>query len=356
MTPNNLSCLLYGPGDARFEDRPVPEITDPHEILIRISYVGVCGSDVHFWKHGGVTRKVSEESPLVMGHEASGIVHSVGEAVASVKPGDRVAIEPGFPCRRCRRCKAGRYNLCSEMQFAADPPRTHGALARFFKIPEDFAYKIPDSLSLEEAVLVEPLSVAVHGVRLADVRPGQDVLVLGSGTIGLLVAATAKAFGAGNIFIADINEKKLEFARGFVDCATFVPAADSTPKENASRLQKEFHLDDGVEAVLECTGVESSAQTGIYASAPGGVFVQIGMGKPDQTLPMGAMCEKETVVKTSFRYAPGDYDIALGLLGSGKVSVKSLISSVVPFESATEAWEKTKNGEGIKNLIRGLQG
>ncbi|KAF7553539.1 hypothetical protein G7Z17_g3542 [Cylindrodendrum hubeiense] len=355
MAPENLSCLLSGAGKARFEDRPVPEITDPHDILIRIAYVGVCGSDVHFWKHGGVTRKVSEEEPLVMGHEASGIVHSVGSEVATVKPGDRVAIEPGFPCRRCNRCKAGKYNLCPKMQFAADPPHTHGTLARYFKIPEDFAYKIPDSLSLEEAVLVEPLSVAVHGVRLADVRPGQNVLVLGSGTIGLLVAATAKAFGAGAVFIADINEKKLEFAKEFLGCATFVPALDSTPKENAARFEKEMNLDDGVEVVLECTGVESSAQTGIYALTPGGVFVQIGMGKPDQTLPMGAMCEKEMVVKTSFRYAPGDYDISLDLLGSGKVSVKPLISSIVPFESATEAWEKTMRGEGIKNLIQGVQ-
>ncbi|KAH8680241.1 chaperonin 10-like protein [Ilyonectria robusta] len=355
MSANNLSCLLYGAGHARFEDRPIPEITDPHDILIRISYTGVCGSDVHFWKHGGVTRKVSEEEPLVMGHEASGIVHSVGREVTSLKPGDRVAIEPGFPCRRCKRCKAGKYNLCPAMRFAADPPRTHGTLARFFKIPDDFAYKIPDELSLEEAVLVEPLSVAVHGVRLADVRPGQSVLVLGSGTIGLLVAATAKAFGAGSIFIADINEKKLEFAKGFLDCATFVPALDASPEENAARFAKEKNLDDGVDVVLECTGVESSAQAGIYASAPGGVFVQIGMGKPDQTLPMGAMMQKETVVKASFRYAPGDYDIALGLLGSGKVSVKSLISSIVPFERATEAWDKTTNGEGIKNLIRGVQ-
>ncbi|KAH7007122.1 chaperonin 10-like protein [Ilyonectria destructans] len=340
IVSQNLSCLLYGAGHARFEDRPIPEITDPHDILIRISYIGVCGSD---------------EEPLVMGHEASGIVHSVGPEVTSLKPGDRVAIEPGFPCRRCKRCKAGKYNLCPTMRFAADPPRTHGTLARFFKIPDDFAYKIPDSLTLEEAVLVEPLSVAVHGVRLADVRPGQSVLVLGSGTIGLLVAATAKAFGAGSIFIADINEKKLEFAKGFLDCPTFVPARDASPKENAARFAKETNLDDGVDVVLECTGVESSAQTGIYASAPGGVFVQIGMGKPDQTLPMGAMMQKETVVKTSFRYAPGDYDIALGLLGSGKVSVKSLISSIVPFERATEAWDKTTNGEGIKNLIRGVQ-
>lgn len=290
-----------------------------------------------------------------MGHEASGVVHSVGSGVTNLKPGDRVAIEPGFPCRRCKRCKTGRYNLCPKMQFAADPPYTHGTLSGLFKIPHDFAYKIPDSLSLEEAALVEPLSVSVHGVRLADVKPGQSVLVLGSGTIGLLAAATAMAFGAGTVFVVDIDEKKLEFAKGFVECGVFVPDLQLTPEENGELLQKEMGLEDGVDVVLECTGVESSTQTGLHASAPGGIFVQVGLGKANQTVPIGAMCEKETVVKTSFRYGPGDYDIALGLLGAGKVSVKSLISSITPFENATEAWEKTRRGEGIKNLIRGRQ-
>ncbi|KAK7430448.1 hypothetical protein QQZ08_002967 [Neonectria magnoliae] len=351
MAQKNLSCLLYGAGEARFEDRPKPEIEDPHDVLIRISYVGVCGSDMH----GGVTRKVSEKEPLVMGHEASGIVHSVGPAVTSIMPGDRVAIEPGFPCRRCKRCKAGRYNLCPKMQFAADPPRTHGALSRLFKIPEDFAYKIPDSLSLQEAVLVEPLSVAVHGVCLAELKPGQTVMVLGSGTIGLLAAATAKAFGASAVFITDINQAKLDFAKGFVDCTTFVPSLDATPEEDASRFCKDVNLEDGVDVVLECTGAEASAQTGIYALAVGGMFVQIGLGKTIQSVPMLAMCEKEMVFKTSFRYGSGDYEVALDLLSSGKVDVKSLISSEVPFERATEAWEKTRKGEGIKNLIRGVQ-
>lgn len=296
--------------------------------------------------HGGIGKKVSEEEPLVMGHEASGIVHSVGSGVKTLKPGDRVAIEPGFGCRRCKRCKAGKYNICPEMQFAASPPRAHGTLARFFKIPEDFAYKIPDSLSLEEAV---------HGARLADMKPGHTVLVLGSGTIGLLAAATARAFGAGKVCVVDIDERKVKFAKGFVDCDVFVPDVQATSEENAARLQEESDIDDGFDVVLECTGVESSAQTGIYASAPGGVFVQIGVGKADQTLPLGAMCGKETVLKASFRYAPGDYDIALGLLSARKVSVKSLISSITPFENATEAWEKTRRGEGIKNLIKGVQ-
>ncbi|KAK2590409.1 hypothetical protein QQS21_011914 [Conoideocrella luteorostrata] len=355
MDTTNRSCVLYGPGKVKFENRPAPVVRDPRDVVVRIEYVGVCGSDVHFWVHGGVTRKVSDESPIVMGHEASGTVHSIGSQVSSVKVGDRVAIEPGIPCRRCKRCKMGKYNLCPDMRFAADPPLTDGTLCHLFRVPEDFLYKVPDSISLQEAVLVEPLSVAVHGVRLADVRAGQTVLVQGSGTIRLLVAAVAKSFGAKSIFIADINKTKLDFASSFLGCMTFLISGSASPAEEADRFKTAAELDDGVDVVLECTGVESSAQTGIYASAAGGIFVQVGMGKPNQSLPLGAMCEKETVVKTSFRYGPGDYELALELLGSGKVSVRAMISSITAFESASDAWEKTRKGEGIKNLIRGVQ-
>ncbi|KAL6354351.1 hypothetical protein LRP88_11681 [Fusarium phalaenopsidis] len=355
MSQTNLSCVLYGPGKARFEDRPVPSLKDPHDVIIRISYVGVCGSDVHFWTDGGFARKVSEDQPLVMGHEASGIVHSIGPDVTLLKPGDRVAIEPGFSCRRCKQCKDGRYNLCPKMKFAADPPLTQGTLSRFFSIPEDFAYKIPDSLSLEEAVLVEPLAVAVHGIRLAGLEVGQRVLVQGSGTIGLLTAAVAKAYGARQVYITDVNLDKITFAKKYLECSAFVPDLGSTPEENAARFKTETGLDDGVQAVLECTGVEASTQTGLLALSAGGVFVQVGLGRPVQAIPIHAMSEKEIVLKTSFRYGPGDYEVALELLESGKVSVGPLISSIMPFEKATEAWEKTRKGEGIKNLIRGVQ-
>lgn len=290
---------------------------------------------------------------MVMGHEASGIVEAVGSAVTRVKPGDRITIEPGLPCRRCKQCKSGRYNTCPSMRFAADPP-TDGNLARFYKVEEDFVYAIPDDLSLEEAVLVEPLSVAVHSVRLAGVRPGQRVLVQGSGTIGLLTAATARAFGAKTIVIADINKDKLAFSRSYMDCFTFAPDITSSPPQEASRLKEEANI-DGLDIVLECTGAESSAQTGLYALARGGTFVQVGMGMPDLTIPLARMWDKEPVLKVSFRYGSGDYEAALELLASGKVSVKPLISNIVPFRDAPRAWEMTRRGEGIKNLIEGVQ-
>ena len=288
-----------------------------------------------------------------MGHEASGIIHEVGTAVTSLKPGDRVAIEPGFPCRHCKHCKTGRYNICVGMKFAADPP-TDGNLARFYKLPQDFVHKIPDGVSLEEAVLVEPLSVAVHVVRLADIKPGQTVLVQGSGTIGLLTAATAKAYGAKKVIIADINKAKLDFASKFVNCITFHTDVSSSPRHEAERQWQEAGVED-VDVVFECTGVELSIQTCFYALGRGGTMIQVGMGKPFVNVPLLDVCEKEMVLKVSFRYGPLDYETALHLLESEKVSVKPLISSTVPFEKASEAWEMTRKGLGIKNLIQGPQ-
>lgn len=310
---------------------------------------------VHLFEHAA-DGLVTEDAPTGMGHEASGIIHSVGPSVTKVRVGDRVAIEPGLPCRRCKQCKSGRYNICRNMVFPAAPPRAPGTLVRLFRIPEDFVHRIPESLSLQEAVMAEPLGVAVHAVRMAQLRPGQTVLVLGSGTVGMLAAAVARAFGVRSIFITDINKDKLALATSFVDgCATFAPRIDSTPQAEAERFRKEFGIPDGVDAVLECTGVQSSAQMGVYCLEPGGIFVQVGMGRPEQTLPILYMCQKEITLKPCFRYGAGDYDAALDMLCSGTLVVKSLVSSTVPFEKAEEAWEKTRRGEGVKNLIQGIQ-
>jgi D-xylulose reductase len=314
---------------------------------------------VHFWVHGGVINKVTPEKPLVMGHEASGTIHAVGPSVTHLQPGDRVAIEPGFPCRRCKQCKVGKYNLCDAMVFAASPPDAHGTLCRLFRIPADFAYRIPDSLSLEEAVLVEPLAVAVHAVRMADVRPGQRVLVQGAGTIGLLVAATARAFGVSDVVVADIKGDKLAFAKKYVECTTFTPDISATPQQEARRLKQEqpsyADYNDGPDVVLECTGAESSLQTGLLVLAPGGVLVQVGMGKAEHTLPLRDMFKREVVLKMAFRYGAGDYEAALEMIAGGRVRVKELISAKVPFERAAEAWEMTRRGKGIKNLIEGVK-
>jgi D-xylulose reductase len=347
------------------EDRPVPEISDPHDVIVQISYVGVCGSDVHFWTRGGIGNTVvSAERPITMGHEASGIIDSVGAAVTSVKPGDHVALEPGVPCRRCKSCKSGWYNRCRYIKFAAAPAAPdkwgivedcHGTLSRLWRTQADFCYKIPEHIRLDEAVLVEPLAVAVHAVRQAGVRPGDAVVITGSGTIGLFCALVAREFGAKKLLISDIQDAKLEFANRFLgpSCATFKPDLTATAEDNAGKIRTALSLEDGADIALECSGAESSLQTSIFVLGMGGTYVQVGLGKPVQGLPVIVASEKEITFKGCFRYAEGDFTMAVDMIASGKVPVKELISSEVEFERATEAWERTRKGKGIKNLIRG---
>ncbi|KAH8694210.1 chaperonin 10-like protein [Talaromyces proteolyticus] len=386
----NPSWFLSGPHSADIRDHlpasnDIPQIKDPHDVLIQISYVGVCGSDVHnsplsyveqahptiqvhFWQHGGIQVFVSPSSPLILGHEASGTIVSVGSSVTSIIPGDRVAIEPGFPCRRCTYCKKGKYNLCAEMRFAADPTHNqHGTLTKYYLAPADFVFRLPDDMSLQEGVLVEPLSVAVHTVRHLGLRAGEDLVVMGSGTIGLLSARVARSFGAGRIVLCDVLPAKLEFAKGYIEnCETFLLNKDASPEDESERLRntlfsaaKASSDEDsrGVDNVIEASGAASAVQIGIYILRPGGSYIQAGMsGRMKIEFPINAFGAKELNLKGCFRYGPGDYELAMKLLTAGRVAVKDLISSVTPFENAPDAWEKTARGEGIKNLIEGVKG
>jgi D-xylulose reductase len=251
------------------------------------------------------------------------------------------------------------------MRFAAapGPPDTQGTLAKFYDMAEDFVYKIPDSMGLEEAVLVEPLAVGVHAIKLGDVRPGETVVVMGSGTIGFMCGAVAKQFGAHRIILVDVLSSKLEFAKGFLGCETFLAKMDCSAEQTAQELLETFGLkEDGidtsgerVDTVIEASGATSSIETGIYILRPGGKFVETGLGKPKIEFPIVAMSQKELMVRGCFRYGAGDYELAVGYLEKKLIDVKPLISSVTKFEDATQAWDKTARGEGIKNLIEGVR-
>lgn len=237
------------------------------------------------------------------------------------------------------------------MHFAATPP-IHGTLCGFYSSPEDFCYKLPDHVSLQEGALIEPLAVAVHITKQAEIKPGQSVVVMGAGPVGLLCCAVAKAYGATTIVSVDIQPSRLEFAAKYAATHTWTPARISG-EENAANLIKEIGLGAGADAVIDASGAEPSIQTSIHVVRRGGVYVQGGMGKPDITFPIMALCTKEITAKGSFRYGSGDYQLAVDLVASGKVDVKSLITGTVKFEEAEEAFKSVKAGKGIKVLIAG---
>ncbi|KAI0405884.1 GroES-like protein [Xylaria palmicola] len=351
-TASNLSFVLNKPHDVAFAERAVPELKDEHDVLVAVNYTGICGSDVHYWQHGAIGHYVVRD-PMVLGHESAATVVRVGAAVTALRAGDRVALEPGYPCRRCPRCLAGRYNLCPDMRFAATPPYD-GTLTGFWAAPADFCYRLPDGVSLREGALIEPLAVAVHIVRQAAVAPGQSVVVMGAGPVGLLCAAVARAFGASVVVSVDVVESKLAFARSF--CATHTYLSQRIPAaENAANIVRAAGLgaQGGADVVIDASGAEPSIQTCLHAVRTGGTYVQGGMGREDITFPIMALCLKEVTAKGSFRYGSGDYKLAVELVAQGKVEVKRLISEVVPFKDAEKAFKKVKEGEVIKILIAG---
>lgn len=300
-----------------------------------------------------------------MGHEACGTIHAVGSGVppTTLSPGDTVAIEPGYSCRHCDRCKAGRYNLCPRMKFAADPGSgVHGTLSRYFVLPADFCYRIPhrSGSGLREAVLVEPLAVAVHAVRLAGVKPGDSIVVFGAGTVGVFTAAVAREFGARVVVSVDLLKERGEFARRVVGedvGRVYIPNKDLDAEGNARRILQTHGLDTdgGVDVAIDASGAEASVQTAIYALRMGGTYVQAGMGKRKIEFPISEMCEKEITARGCFRYGPGDFKLGIQLASQGILGAKlgEFVTAVFPFERATEAWELAKTGKGVKTVIEG---
>ncbi|KAK0653719.1 putative D-xylulose reductase A [Lasiodiplodia hormozganensis] len=346
----NDAFVLRPGGEFYYEQRPVPTAVTGRDVLIRVVATGICGSDVHYWQHGRVG-PYEVTQPIVLGHESSGIVVATGPEVGSgLAVGDRVALEPGSSCNVCSYCRAGRYNLCASMRFAATPPHD-GTLATFYTLPEECCFRLPAALSFEEGALMEPLSVAVHCSKLAGLAPGLSVLVFGAGPIGLLVCAVARAFGAAAVAVADINEPRLAFAREYAGVETVLIQPGQT--DLAAKVVAQMGLADGFDVVIEATGVQSCIGEGVSALKRGGTFVQAGLGASQVHFPIGLVCDKEVNFKGSFRYGPGDYALAIDLVRRGSVSVAELITHRYSFSEAEKAFQGVARREGIKTMIYG---
>ncbi|KIW24537.1 chlorophyll synthesis pathway protein BchC [Cladophialophora immunda] len=363
---SNPSFVLKAIQQVAIEDIPIPEITDPYDVIVHIGQTGICGSDIHYWQRGRIGDFILN-SPIVLGHESAGRIVSVGKAVKSLKAGDMVAIEPGVPCRHCNYCRSGSYNLCPDTVFAATPPH-NGTLSRFYKTSADFCYRLPDHLNLEDGALCEPVACAVQICRVGLVRGGQNVVVFGCGPIGLLVQSVAKAFGARYVLGVDINKGRLEMAKSVMKSADDVfeppqaPAGLSQDEEMefhakvAALIKEEFNLGDGPDVVIDATGAQSCLQIGVQLCKKGGMYVQAGMGKENAVFPIMTACIRDLTIRGSIRYVAGVYPTAIDLVASGKVQPQKLVTHRFPFEKAEEAFETVKKGgEGVmKVLIEGV--
>ena len=313
------AAVLHAPGDVRIEERERPQ-PGPREVLVQITAVGVCGSDVHYYEHGRIGPFVVE-APLVLGHESAGRVVELGEGASKHAVGDRVTLEPGVPCGRCRECRAGRYNLCVDVVFFATPP-IDGAFAEFVPIHEDFAFALPDELSDEEGALMEPLSVGVWACQKAGVSAGDRVLVTGAGPIGQLAMQCALAYGATEVTVSDVNERRLALAA----------------RTGATRIVTAGEpLDFEVDVLIECSGHPQALTDGIGALRPAGVAVLVGMGPEEEgTVPLSIIQTREIWVTGTFRYA-NTYPIAIALAAAGRVDLKAIMTGRFGLDDADAA-------------------
>lgn len=307
MTENS-AAVLYGIGDLRIERRPTP-VPEKRHVLVQIRAVGVCGSDVHYYEHGRIGAFVVRD-PMVLGHEASGVIVARGDGATRHDIGARVAIEPGVPCGRCDQCRRGRYNLCPDVRFLATPP-IDGAMTQFLAVHEDFVHPVPDSVSDAGAAMIEPLSVGVWAGQRVAIQPGDDVLVTGAGPIGLMCAASARLRGAASVTVMDVNSRRLEHAAHFG--ASRICSSDA---ELAA---------DSASVLMECTGHPQAVRAGLASLRRGGRAVLVGMGSDEITLPVQDLQARELTVTGTFRYA-NTYPTAIAAVARGQIDVDALVT------------------------------
>lgn len=325
------ALVLERVGELSLRDIEIDEVLGPRDVRIAIDTVGICGSDVHYYEYGRIGPFVVEE-PMVLGHEASGVVAEVGSEVENLKVGDRVCMEPGIPDPNSRATLLGMYNLDPAVRFWATPP-IHGVLRPTVVHPAAFTFKVPDNVSLAEAAMVEPLAVGMHGATKARVKPGDLAVVMGAGPIGMVTALSALAAGCSRVVISDVVQPKLDLA------ATLGPITPvNVSEESLTDVVLEMSEGWGADIIFECSG-SARAIAGIFETlCPGGTVVFIGMPLEPVSYDVVAAQIKEARVEHVFRYAHV-YPRALALMGSGKIDVKPLITDTFSFEESIEAFE-----------------
>lgn len=317
------------------------------DVLVKLEYVGICGSDVHYYEHGRIGDFVVE-GDFMLGHECAGTVVEVGSEVTHLKRGDRVALEPGVTCGKCEYCKTGRYNLCPDVQFLATPPY-QGCYENYIAHPADMAFKLPESISTKEGALIEPLAVGLEAAKTSGVTLGSRVTILGAGCIGLTTLLACKAYGATDITVVDVLPLRLEKAMELGATRVINGAEKNTVGEYASITEGE-----GADIVIETAGAVVTTQQSVELVKRGGTIVLVGMAPVDSyEFNFAKLMSKVAEIKTIFRYK-NLYPVAIQAVGEGRIDISKIVTHEFDFKDIAHAFDVAMNNksEMVKGIIK----
>ena len=340
------TAVMLGIGKMGFEEREIP-VPKENEVLVKLEYVGICGSDLHYYETGAIGDYVVEP-PFVLGHEPGGTVVEVGKGVKHLKVGDRVALEPGKTCGHCEFCRTGRYNLCPDVVFFATPP-VDGVFQEYVAHEADLCFKLPDNVSTLEGALIEPLAVGFHAAIQGDAHLGQKAVVMGAGCIGLVSMMALKARGVSEVYVVDLMEKRL--AKAMELGATGVINGGT---EDVEARIRELTKGSGADLVIETAGSEATARQAVHIAKKGSTIVLVGYSKSgDMNLPTSMILDKEITLKSVFRYRH-IYPMAIDAVASGKVNLKGIVTDIFDLDDVQEAMDQSvsRKADIVKAVIR----
>ncbi len=330
------------------KDIPVPEIT-ADQVLIRVEYVGICGSDVHYFHDGRCGTFVVEEGvDFMLGHELAGTIVKVGTDVKNLIVGDRVCVEPGITCGKCEHCKSGQYNRCPDVEFLATPP-IQGCNVRYLAFPADLCFKLPDNISTRVGALIEPLSTSMHSAILSEATVGDTVVILGSGCIGLLIMMCCKARGASKVIMVDLENIRLEKATE-LGADYVINSRNKDVIEEVNRITN----GRGADVVIEAAGSKVTVAQTPFLVRQGGLILLVGMTAEEEiTYNFGQIMAKEARIKTQFRFV-NTFPIAIAAVESGAIPVEKIVTHEYTFDRIQDAYMACVNDKAsvVKALIK----
>lgn len=339
-------AVMNGIGEMGYTERPIPQAKED-EVLVKLEYVGICGSDMHYYEMGRIGDYIVEP-PFVLGHEPGGTVVEVGKNVTHLKPGDRVALEPGKTCGRCRFCREGKYNLCPDVVFFATPP-VDGVFQEYVAHPEDLCFELPENVSTLEGALIEPLAVGFHAAKQGDAHAGQTAVVFGAGCIGLVSMMALKACGVSRVYVVDVMQKRLDKALEL--------GADGVingKEDDVLAMARELTDGEGFDLAIETAGTEITTNQAIQAVRKGSNIVLVGYGKTGMmNMMMSLALDKEVTFKTVFRYRH-IYPMAIDAVAQGKVDLKGIATHIFDFDDIQTAMDRSVNekSEIVKAVVK----